>query len=59
MADDHAAHAISAYGSTINRTPNLDRIASGGVRLTKHLAAANGAETQADHDPLPRFAHGR
>jgi arylsulfatase A-like enzyme len=34
MADDHASHAISAYGSRINRTPNLDRIASGGVRLT-------------------------
>jgi len=27
MADDHAAHAISAYGSKINRTPNLDRLA--------------------------------
>jgi arylsulfatase A-like enzyme len=34
MADDHAAHAISAYGSRINRTPNIDRIANGGVRLT-------------------------
>ncbi|RPI12665.1 MAG: sulfatase, partial [Acidobacteriales bacterium] len=34
MADDHAAHAISAYGSRINRTPNIDRIASGGVRFT-------------------------
>lgn len=34
MADDHASHAISAYGSAINRTPNLDRIAQGGVRLT-------------------------
>jgi arylsulfatase A-like enzyme len=34
MADDHAAHAISAYGSKINRTPNIDRIANGGVRLT-------------------------
>ena len=34
MADDHAAHAISAYGSRINRTPQIDRIASGGVRLT-------------------------
>ena len=33
MADDHASHAISAYGSTINRTPNIDRIAQGGVRL--------------------------
>src|SRR5947208_10312911 len=34
MTDDHAAHAISAYGSRINRTPNIDRIAQGGVRLT-------------------------
>src|SRR5689334_10994157 len=33
MADDHAAHAISAYGSKINKTPNIDRIAAGGVRL--------------------------
>mgnify|MGYP001769362357 CR=1 FL=1 len=31
MADDHASHAISAYGSRINRTPNLDRIAVGGM----------------------------
>ena len=23
MADDHAAHAISAYGSRINQTPNI------------------------------------
>jgi arylsulfatase A-like enzyme len=34
MADDHAAHAISAYGSKINQTPNIDRIATGGVRMT-------------------------
>ena len=34
MADDHAAHAISAYGSRINQTPNIDRIANGGVRLS-------------------------
>jgi arylsulfatase A-like enzyme len=34
MADDHAAHAISAYGSRINKTPNIDRIAAGGVRFS-------------------------
>jgi len=34
MADDHAAHAISAYGSRLTRTPNIDRIAEGGVRFT-------------------------
>ncbi|MBS4198314.1 sulfatase [Bacillus sp. FJAT-49732] len=33
MSDDHAAHAISAYGSRINETPNLDRIANEGIRL--------------------------
>jgi arylsulfatase A-like enzyme len=33
MADDHAAHAVSAYGSRINQTPHIDRIAAGGVRL--------------------------
>lgn len=34
MADDHAAHAISAYGSRINKTPNIDRIGAAGVRMT-------------------------
>jgi arylsulfatase A-like enzyme len=33
MTDDHAAHAIGAYGSKVNRTPNLDRIAAEGVRF--------------------------
>src|SRR3569832_657858 len=33
MADDHASHAISAYGSKINQTPNIDRVAQGGVRF--------------------------
>lgn len=33
MSDDHAAHAMSCYGSAINQTPNLDRIAAGGMRL--------------------------
>ena len=33
MSDDHAAHAISAYGSRINETPNIDRIAAGGMRF--------------------------
>jgi arylsulfatase A-like enzyme len=33
MSDDHAAHAMSCYGSRINETPNLDRIAHGGMRF--------------------------
>jgi len=33
MSDDHAAHAISAYGSVINETPNIDRLAAEGMRF--------------------------
>ncbi len=33
MSDDHAAHALSCYGSRINITPHLDSIASNGVRF--------------------------
>ncbi|MFD0960660.1 sulfatase family protein [Paenibacillus chungangensis] len=33
MSDDHASHAISAYGSKVNRTPQLDRLAEEGMRL--------------------------
>lgn len=33
MADDHAAHAISAYGSRLNVTPHIDRLASEGMLL--------------------------
>ena len=31
MTDDHARHAISAYGSKVNKTPNIDRIAKEGM----------------------------
>lgn len=34
MTDDHASHAMSCYGSKVNRTPNLDRIADEGMRFT-------------------------
>ena len=37
MSDDHAAHAIGCYGSRINKTPNIDRIAKEGVRLENCL----------------------
>jgi arylsulfatase A-like enzyme len=33
MTDDHAAHSMSCYGSKVNTTPNLDRIAAGGIRM--------------------------
>lgn len=31
LSDDHAYHAISAYGYGINHTPNIDRLASEGI----------------------------
>jgi arylsulfatase A-like enzyme len=31
FADDHAAHAVSAYGSRLNETPNIDRLAREGM----------------------------
>ena len=33
MSDDHAAHAISAYGSRVNTTPSIDRLAREGMRF--------------------------
>ncbi|MET1260870.1 sulfatase [Flagellimonas sp. DF-77] len=34
MSDDHAYQAISAYGSRLNQTPNIDRIAKEGMLFT-------------------------
>jgi arylsulfatase A-like enzyme len=34
FSDDHAEQAISAYGSKVNQTPHIDRLAAEGVRFT-------------------------
>ncbi|MGH8825567.1 MAG: sulfatase family protein [Jiangellaceae bacterium] len=34
-ADDHAAAAIGCYGSRVNRTPQIDRIATEGMRFDR------------------------
>jgi arylsulfatase A-like enzyme len=34
FSDDHAEQAISAYGSKVNQTPHLDRLAAAGARFT-------------------------
>jgi arylsulfatase A-like enzyme len=39
MSDDHSAAAISAYGSKVNQTPNLDRLATGGIRFDRVFCA--------------------
>jgi arylsulfatase A-like enzyme len=31
FTDDHASHAISAYGSKVNKTPHIDRLAKEGM----------------------------
>ena len=40
MTDDHASHAMSCYGSKINKTPNLDRLATEGM-LFKNCFCTN------------------
>ncbi len=35
FSDDHAYQAVGAYGSRINQTPNIDRIAKEGVRFDR------------------------
>ena len=37
MSDDHAAHAIGAYGSRVNQTPNIDRLAREGMLLRERV----------------------
>jgi arylsulfatase A-like enzyme len=37
FADDHASQAISAYGSVVNQTPQIDRLAQGGMRFDNCL----------------------
>jgi arylsulfatase A-like enzyme len=38
MTDDHAAHAIGAYGSRVNTTPHLDRLAREGALFANVFA---------------------
>ncbi len=35
MSDDHGYQAMSCYGSRVNKTPNLDRIAKDGMRFDR------------------------
>jgi arylsulfatase A-like enzyme len=35
FSDDHAVQSISTYGSKINKTPNIDRIAQEGIALDR------------------------
>ena len=39
FSDDHGQQAISSYGSKVNKTPNIDRLAEGGVRFLNSFCA--------------------
>lgn len=41
FADDLGYGDLGSYGSRLNRTPNLDKLANGGVRFTDCYSAAN------------------
>ncbi|KAJ7319641.1 hypothetical protein JRQ81_019152 [Phrynocephalus forsythii] len=41
LADDLGIGDIGCYGNTTIRTPNIDRLAKEGVKLTQHIAAAS------------------
>ena len=34
MTDDHTTQAMSCYGGRLLQTPNMDRIANEGIRMT-------------------------
>lgn len=40
LADDLGSSELGCYGNTFNETPNLDKLASGGMRFTQAYAAA-------------------
>jgi len=39
MADDHACNAVSAYGSKLINTPNIDRIAARGMKFNQAMVS--------------------
>ena len=39
-ADDHAAYVIGAYGNHRARTPNIDRLAAGGIRFDRAFCSS-------------------
>ncbi|XP_070606968.1 arylsulfatase H-like isoform X3 [Erythrolamprus reginae] len=41
LADDFGIGDLGCYGNTTIRTPNIDRLAKEGVKLTQHVAAAS------------------
>ena len=51
MTDDHAAHAIGAYGSRVNQTPHLDRLAREGALFENVFATNCDLHAEPRRDP--------
>ena len=49
FSDDHAQHAISAYGSQVNTTPNIDRLAAGGRAVHEFVRDQFHLHAQSSH----------
>ena len=56
MADDHAARAIGCYGSGLNETPNIDRIAAKGARLDQKAVIVSFIRSVSSALGLPTLA---
>jgi arylsulfatase A-like enzyme len=47
LADDLGAHDLGSYGADLHETPNIDRLASQGVRFTSAYAMSVCSPTRA------------
>ena len=65
--NDHAVHTMGRYGSVINQTPHLDRVAQDGMRFdnffctnatTSHANAQESLRPRGIASNLPRWAIG-
>ena len=59
FSDDHAFQAISAYGSKINRTPQIDRLAREEAERKQRDEAERRKDDPADPGEPERAARGR
>ncbi|MFO0943082.1 MAG: sulfatase-like hydrolase/transferase [Pirellulales bacterium] len=59
MADDLGYTDVGCYGSRYYETPNIDRLASQGIRFTNHHHCQNCTPTRAADEWTVWRSHGR
>ena len=57
FTDDHGAQAISAYGSKINETPNIDRLANEGLLFRYAFRHELDLRTEPCGHPFGKYSH--